>query len=132
MSMDKIFIHELKIETIIGVLPHERITKQPILITLEITTDIRKAAETDDLNDAVDYTMIAQRLDEFISHNHFQLLETLAEKIAELLFNEFNIFQLRLQIAKPNALANAKQVGLILERSRVKSLNQGRTYTCSL
>lgn len=114
--MAKIFIRDLKIDAIIGVLPQERILPQPIFIDLEIVTDITEAAKTDDLKDVIDYAKIAQRITDFVSHSQFQLLETLAEKISELLFNEFNISHLLLQIAKPNAIANAKQAGIFLER----------------
>lgn len=116
VNMDKIFIHDLQIETIIGVLPHERTQKQPILINLEISTDIRPAAKSENVKDAIDYSAIAQRITEFVSQSKFQLLETLAEKIAEIVLTEFNVKQLRLQLSKPQAIANAKSAGVIIER----------------
>lgn len=114
--MDKIFLRELEIEAIIGVLPYERIQPQPVIINLEIATDIRTAAKTENLADTIDYAAIAQCLTDFVSASQFQLLETLAEKIAELILQKFGVSWLRLEIAKPAAIKNAKSTGIIIER----------------
>jgi dihydroneopterin aldolase len=115
--MDKIFIRDLEIYTIIGVLPHERIEKQPLVINLEIATNITIAATTEKLSDTIDYIAVVQRISEFMSNSQFQLLETLAEKTAQLILNEFKIVWLRLEIIKPRVLAPAK-IGLIIERGK--------------
>lgn len=116
--MDKIFIRDLEVNTIIGVLPHERTQPQSLIISIEIFTDIRSAATSDNLKDTIDYAAIAQTITEFASTSKFQLLETLAEKIIELLFSKFPMTSLHLQITKPQAVANAKKVGISIARSR--------------
>lgn len=114
---DIIFIHQLKVETIIGIFPWEREQKQPVIIDLEITTNIRPAAVSKSIKDTIDYAQVAARVTDFVSNSQFQLLETLAEAIAQLLFTEFKITWLKLQLAKPLAVANAKQTGVIIERT---------------
>lgn len=129
--MDKIFLRELQIDAIIGVLPHERIQPQPVIINLEIATDIRAAAKTETLVDTIDYAAIAQCVTDFVSASKFQLLETLAEKIAELILQKFKVNWLRLEIAKPSALKNAKNVGIIIEREYEKRDKNGVNQTIS-
>ena len=117
-SMDIIFIRELKVETVIGVYKWERKIKQPILIDLEMAVDIRKAAQSDDLNDTVDYKVVAARITDLIHSSECHLLEYLAEHIAEALQKEFSISWLKLRISKPDALAQAAAVGVMIERER--------------
>lgn len=114
---DIIFIHQLKVDIIIGIFPWEQQQKQPVLIDLEIGTDIRRAALSKKIKDTVDYAQVATRITDFVANKKFQLLETLAEEIAQLLFVEFKIERLKLQLAKPLAILNAKQVGVIIERT---------------
>ena len=116
---DKIFIRELEISAIIGILPHERSTPQPVIINLEIATDIHQAAQSENIVNTLDYAAIAETITAFVGKSQFQLLETLAEKTAELILQKFKATWLRLEIAKPQAIKNAKQVGIIIERSKV-------------
>lgn len=113
---DKIFIRNLEVSAIIGILPHERITPQPLIITLEIAADFKQAATSENIADTVDYAAIAQTITDFVSTSRLQLLETLAEKIAELILQKFKVNWLRLEVAKPQAIKNAKSVGIIIER----------------
>lgn len=114
--MDHIFIEDLEVNAIIGVLAHERKKKQPVIINLEISVNNLQAASNDNLIDAVDYSAIATRLTEFAENSEFQLIETLAEKMAELILKEFNVKRVRLRLAKPKAITNAKAVGVVIER----------------
>lgn len=114
---DTVFIRELKIDAIIGIYPHERNTRQPLLIDLDMASDIRRAAATEDINDALDYEAISNRLYEFVSSSEFQLIETLAQQIADLVLREFNVTWLRLTLHKPEAVARASDVGVVIERS---------------
>ncbi len=114
--MDIIFIHELRIETIIGVHPWERDLRRTLLIDLELGADIRPAAAPDQLEDTLDYQTVARRIHDFAAGSDFQLVETLAERIAELLLREFAIPWLRLTLHKPGAPSSAKAAGVIIER----------------
>lgn len=114
--MDIIYLSGLKIETVIGVYDWERCVKQRIIIDLEMATDIRKAAATDALDDTLNYKAVAKRLIEFVGGSQFQLVETLAERVAELVLQEFNVSWLRLRLNKQGAVRGATDVGVIIER----------------
>jgi 7,8-dihydroneopterin aldolase/epimerase/oxygenase len=114
--MDIIFIRELRIETIIGVHPWERQVRQTLILTMELGADVGLVAATDCLNDTLNYQAVAQRVSEFAAASTFQLVETLGERIAELLQREFGAPWLRLTLSKPGALRGAREVGIIIER----------------
>lgn len=116
--MDIIFIHELQVETIIGVHPWERDMRRTLILDLELGIDIRPAAATDQLNDTLDYQRVAQRINEFAAASDFRLVETLGERIVELLCREFDVPWLRLVLRKPGALREAREVGVVIERGR--------------
>ncbi len=116
--MDIIFLRELKIETIIGVFDWERKIKQTVILDLEMATDIRKAASTDQLEDTLNYKAVAKRLIDFVSHSEFQLVETLAERITEIVLTEFSVPWIRLQLNKKGAIRSAQDVGIIIERGK--------------
>ena len=116
--MDIIYLSDLKIETIIGIYDWERKIKQTISIDLEMATDIRKAAEHDHIDFTLNYKEVAKRLISFVEQSDFQLVETLSEKIAEIILNEFNVSWLRLKLSKPGAIRGARDVGIIIERSK--------------
>jgi dihydroneopterin aldolase len=114
--MDIIFIHELLIETTIGVHPWERDLRRTLRLDLELGADIRPAAATDRLEDTLDYQAVAQRISAFAAASDFQLVETLAERLAELLLREFAVPWLRLTLHKPGVPPGAKAAGVIIER----------------
>lgn len=114
--MDIIFIRGLRIETIIGIYAWERTVKQSVLLDIEMATDIRKAALSQSVTDTLDYHAISMRLTAFIQNEKFLLLETLAERCAELLQREFNIGWLLLSVTKPTAVSAAQGVGVRIER----------------
>ncbi len=116
--MDIIFIRELKVETVIGVFPWEREIRQPLSIDLELGTDIRRAALSDQLADTLDYKAISKRATAFISASEFQLVETLAERLAALILAEFPVSWLRLTLNKTGAVRGARDVGVQIERTR--------------
>ncbi len=113
---DIVYIRDLRIETIIGIFEWEREVLQTVSLDLEMATDIRPAAISDDINDALDYKAIAKRLIRFVSQSDFQLIEALAESVADIVRNEFQVRWLRLRISKPGALRGAQDVGLVIER----------------
>jgi dihydroneopterin aldolase len=114
--MDIIFIKELRIETIIGIYDWERTTRQPVVLDIEMASDIRKSASTDDIEDTLNYKAVAKRLIEFVGNSQFQLVETMAERVAEIILNEFQVPWLRLTINKEGAVRGAQGVGVIIER----------------
>ncbi len=114
--MDIIFLNDLKVETVIGVFDWERKIKQEVILDLELGYDIRAAAASDELADTLDYKALSKRLSDFISHSDYQLVETLAERCAELIQKEFGVGWLRLRVNKPGALTAAGDVGVLIER----------------
>ncbi len=114
--MDIIYLKKLKIDTVIGVFDWERQVKQTVVINLKMATDIRKAASTDNLDDTLNYKAVAKRLINFVSNSEFQLVETLAERIAEIVITEFSVPWVHLHLSKPRAVRGAKDVGIIIER----------------
>ncbi|WP_048305950.1 dihydroneopterin aldolase [Halomonas sp. PR-M31] len=116
--MDCVLIEGLRVETVIGAYDWERSIRQLLVLDLELATDIRPAAENDDLSKALDYAAISTRIDEFARASHFELVETFAERLAALLRQEFNISWLRLTLRKPGAVSQATAVGVRIERGQ--------------
>ncbi len=114
--MDIVFINELRIETIIGIYDWERKVRQTISLDLEMATDIRKSAATDAIDDTLDYKAVAKRLIAFVGESEYQLVETLAEKIAEIVLSEFSVPWVKLTVHKPGAVRGSRDVGVIIER----------------
>ena len=114
--MDIVYISDLRIETIIGIYAWEREIRQVISIDLEMAADNRKAAATESIEDALNYKAVAKRLIQFVEESEFQLVETLAERIAEIVLDEFDVDWLRLKLGKPGAVTGSREVGVIIER----------------
>ena len=114
--MDIVFINDLRIETIIGIYDWERKVKQTISLDLEMGTDIRKSAETDAIEDTLNYKAVAKRMIAFVGESEYQLVETLAEKIAEIVLKEFNVPRVKLTVRKPGAVRGSRDVGVVIER----------------
>ncbi|MHB1140303.1 MAG: dihydroneopterin aldolase [Sulfuricaulis sp.] len=116
--MDIIYLHDLKIECIIGIWEWERRIKQTIILDLDMAADIRRAATTDSIEDTLNYKAVSKRLNEFVGNSQFQLVETLAEKVAELLLAEFKLPWVRVRVNKKGAVRGATDVGVIIERGK--------------
>jgi dihydroneopterin aldolase len=116
--MDTIFLRDLRIETIIGIYDWERETPQTVSIDLELATDVARAAASDRIEDALDYKSIAKRLIAFVGASRYQLVETLAERIAALLRDEFDVRWVRVTVNKPGAIRGARDVGVAIERGQ--------------
>lgn len=121
MSGDRVYIRDLRIDTFIGIYDWEQRVRQTISIDLEMAADIAAAAAQDDISATPDYAAISQRLIEYVENQHFQLIETLAEQLAQLLLDEFELTWLRLCLGKPGAVAAAADVGVIIERGSMGS-----------
>jgi dihydroneopterin aldolase len=116
--MDKIFIHALKTEAIIGIFDWERQVKQTVIVDIEISADVAKAALSDSINDTLNYKRIAKRVLAFVEESKFHLVETLAERIAMLLLEDFGIDWVSISLSKPGAIRSSRDVGVKLERDR--------------
>jgi len=114
--MDKIFLRELKVETIIGIWEWERKIRQTVIVDLEMSADIAKAAATDDVADTLNYKSVAKRIQSFVADSSFQLVETLAESIAEIIREEFGVAWVRVTVHKPGAIRGSRDVGIDIER----------------
>ena len=115
--MDKIFLNDLKVETIIGIYDWERETLQTLGFDLEMDWDIRKAAASDDIADTIDYGAIAETIVTFVGASRYQLIETLAEDLSTLLLSKYPIPKLKLTLSKPVALHGNNLAKIVIERS---------------
>jgi 7,8-dihydroneopterin aldolase/epimerase/oxygenase len=115
--MDKIILRQLEVTAVIGIWEWERRTTQTVRLDVELGTDVRRAAEHDRIDDALNYRDVAKRLIEFIGESEFQLVETLAEASARLLVREFAVPWVKLTVAKPGAINGSREVGVVIERS---------------
>jgi dihydroneopterin aldolase len=116
--MDTIFIEDLRIETVIGIYDWERKIRQIVAIDLEMAFDNRKPASSDRIEDTLNYKAVSKRLIVFVENSTFQLVETLAERCAEIVMAEFQVPWLRLKLSKPGAVRGSKAVGVVIERGR--------------
>lgn len=114
--MDIVYIRDLKIDTVIGIFDWERQIRQTISLDLEMAADNKKAAASDSIEDALDYKSVAKRIIQFVEESDFQLVETLAERICEIILQEFNVPWVKLRLSKPGAIRGSKDVGIIIER----------------
>ena len=114
--MDIIFLSELRVEAVIGIFDWERKIKQAVVLDIEMGADIKKAASSDHIDDTLNYKAVSKRVTEFVEASEFQLVETLAEKVAQLIMDEFTVPWLRLKLNKTGAIRGARGVGIIIER----------------
>ena len=113
---DVVFIQGLKIDTVIGIYDWERKIRQDVTLDIEMSVDIKVASETDHIDQTLDYKAVSKRLMDFVSNSEFQLVETLAEKITEIILSEFNVEKVKLTLNKGGAVTGANGVGVIIER----------------
>lgn len=113
--MDIIFLGGLKIDTIIGIYDWERKKKQTVILDIEMAHDIKKAAQTDDIEDTLDYKAISDRVIEFVEKSDFFLVEKLAEEINRTIREEFNVPWVKLTLNKRGAVSGC-DVGIVIER----------------
>ena len=117
INMDKIFINDLQVETVIGIFNWEREIKQTISINLEMEFDISKAAQSDDINDSLDYKKVSKRIISLCEKADSYLVENLIEKIAQVVLKEFPVSKVTVSLEKPGALRGSKSVGIKITRS---------------
>lgn len=117
-ASDSIFLRDLKVETVVGIWEWERQIRQTVTIDLEMAADIARAAATDDIADTLNYKAVAKRVQEFVGESRFRLVETLAEKIADLVLSEFDVPWINVSVGKPGAIRGARVVGVTIHRAR--------------
>lgn len=117
--MDIIYLHGLKCECTIGVWEWEKAITQTLILDIELATNAAKAAEHDDLKDALDYQAVVERVQAFAKDNAFELIETLVERLALLILGEFDTPWLRIKLDKGQAVKGVKNVGVVIERGKI-------------
>lgn len=116
MALDIVFIEDLRIDTIIGIYDWEREVRQTIALDIEMAADNTKPAASEDIADALNYKAVAKRLIAFTEKSQFQLVETLSERLVEIIMHEFNVPWCRLKLRKLGAVTGSRSVGVIIER----------------
>lgn len=116
--MDKIFVRDLQVKTIVGIWEWERRVPQTVSIDLEMAGDIRAAAAEDTIDATFDYRAVSKRVIAFVEESRFQLIETMAESIARIVTDEFEVPWVKVAVHKPWAVRGSKDVGIIIERER--------------
>jgi 7,8-dihydroneopterin aldolase/epimerase/oxygenase len=104
--VDLVSVRGLRVSAVIGVRDWEREVTQTLIVGVDMvpaTTDVRKAAETDDLADALDYSAVAQTISSVLREGRFRLIETAAERVAARLLADHPVAWLRLEVSKPIA-----------------------------
>ncbi len=114
--MDIIYLHNLRVETVIGVWEWERRIRQTLLIDIDLGVDVSRAGETDDIADTVDYKAVTDRVIDFTAGSDFHLIEALAGKIAAIVLEEFTVKWIRVQINKQGVVRHVRDIGVIIER----------------
>ncbi len=119
---DRIFLRDLKTEAIIGIYDWERKIRQTISFDFEFPADIRRAAKCDKIEDTLNYKSVAKRVLAFVESSEYQLVETLAENVAQLILREFSVEWVKVTVSKPGAVRGSRDVGVVIERSRADDL----------
>lgn len=115
---DRIFLRDLKTETIIGIYDWERKVRQTLSFDFEFPGDVRRAAKSDAIEDTLNYKSVAKKVLAFVEASEYHLVETLAENVARLILTEFGISWVRVTVSKPGAVRGSRDVGVIIERTR--------------
>lgn len=116
--MDRILIKDLLARCIIGINDEERRNKQDVVINLALSGDFRKAGLSDNLDDAVDYSLIKKRILSEVEVSQYHLVEALAEKIASICLEHPGVITAEVTVEKPSALRFARSVGVQIVRNR--------------
>ncbi|HEX4389212.1 MAG TPA: dihydroneopterin aldolase [Steroidobacteraceae bacterium] len=115
---DRIFLHGLTTECIIGFIDWERRVKQTVVLDLELPVDCARAARSDDVADTLDYKKVAKRVLAFVEDSEFQLVETLAHRLALVILADFPVEWVRISLNKPGAIRGSRDVGVVVVRTR--------------
>jgi FolB domain-containing protein len=114
--MDKVFIKDLRVRTILGVLEWERETAQDVLINVVVFTKTRPASSKDDLSVCVDYAILTKEIRDLVEKSRRYTVEALAEDIAQLCLSSQGVKQVTVRVEKIGAVTSAASVGIEIER----------------
>lgn len=117
-NADTIFIRQLKVRTLVGILPHERLKKQTLIINIALQTDFSQAQNSDNIADALDYSAISHFIIEFAEQAQYKLIERFADQLCQAIFANFNTNSIRIDIQKPAAIPHTREIGLSLTRQK--------------
>jgi len=117
--MDIVFIEDLQVDTTIGIYDWERGIKQTLAFDIEMATDIREAATSDDIKYALNYKAVSKRVIQFVEESEYLLVERVAEEIADIILKEFSVPWLKLTLRKLGAVRGSKAVGIRIERGEM-------------
>jgi 7,8-dihydroneopterin aldolase/epimerase/oxygenase len=120
--MDIIFLHDFKAKTLVGIYPWERKIAQTIQLDLDIALPSSRACQSDRIQDALDYALIAKRINEILANKHFSLLEALAEYIAQTILREFKAPWVKVRVAKLGIIRGVKKLGVCIERTSASAI----------
>ncbi len=118
MATDQVHIKELLVRTIIGINPEERVKRQDVLINITMFADLRPAAASDNIADAVNYKTIAKQVIEMVENSQFYLVEKMASEIANICLADERVERVLVSVEKPGALRFARSVGVTIDRRR--------------
>jgi 7,8-dihydroneopterin aldolase/epimerase/oxygenase len=124
---DRIFLHGLTTQCIIGFIDWERRVKQTVELDIELPVDCERAARSDDVADTLDYKKVAKRVLGFVETSEFQLVETLAHRLALVILAEFALPWVRVSLNKPGAIRHSRDVGVVIERTRADLAGAARS-----
>ena len=114
---DQVSVRDLRVPAVIGVHAWERQTEQTLIVSVDMAADVRRAAASDDLADALDYSAVAGTITAVLREGRFRLIETAAERVAECLLADYGLTWLRLELRKP--IADAAYTAMVtVERKR--------------
>ncbi|GLS82461.1 dihydroneopterin aldolase [Paraferrimonas haliotis] len=116
--MDRVIIESLRVDTIIGILDWEKEVKQTLLLDLEMLWDQSKAAATDDYQYALCYASVSQAVSDMITAQPIGLVETVAERTAALVMEQFKVLGIKVRVRKLAAIANVNSVGVEIVRGQ--------------
>jgi dihydroneopterin aldolase len=116
-DIDVVSIEGLSVDTIIGVYDWEKEKKQTLTLDIQMSWDNQAAAKSDDLNDALDYALVSEKVTQWVTEKPRQLIETVAEGVASLILNEFGVQNVEVKVSKPGAVPNATNVAVTVRRS---------------
>jgi len=117
-ALNTVSIRELRLKAWIGLYRHEKIAPQTIAIDLEIDLPDDKVFKTGKVADTIDYGVVVRRVKALLAEERFGLVESLGERIASLILEEFRAPRVKVSIAKLGVLPEAKYVGVVIERRR--------------
>ena len=118
--MNTISIVDLEVTCIIGILPKERVEEQTLLLDINLDVDIGDSAFVDEIDETIDYTIIAEMATKLAVKKKYNLIESFCRDLNNLFLETFQVIQkTRISIKKPNAIPKAKYATYTMEKTRI-------------